>query len=107
MKKLVVLFFSVVIILGVTNEVSAQSQDKESITPITIRQTPTPRRTNVQYAPGKEPSLSQQITTIERKVKQLKTIPKTKQSKHTKDRIVRLEKELKAKRKEKKRQTNQ
>ena len=107
MKKLVVLFFSVLIIFGVTNTVTAQSEDNQSVAPVTTKQNPLPKRTHVQYAPGKAPSLSQQITTTERKVKQLKTIPKEKRSKYTKDRIVRLEKELKAKRKEKARQTNQ
>jgi hypothetical protein len=102
MKKLITLFFSVVIMIGASSmKLSAQSDKKPTVAKEekAIIPTPIPKKTHVQYAPGHEPTLAEQIKTDDTFLKKLKTIPAQKRSKYTQERITRLEKGLVEKRK--------
>ena len=102
MKKLIVLFFSVVVMIGASStSLSAQSDKKPTKTQAEkdIIPTPIPKKTHVQYAPGKEPTLAEKIKTDDTLLKKLKKIPAQKRSKFTQERIARLEKGLVEKRK--------
>ena len=109
MKKLMILFFSVVVMIGISStSLSAQSEKKPTVTKAEkdIIPTPIPKKTHVQYAPGYEPTLAEQIKTDDTLLKKLKGIPTQKRSKFTQERITRLEKGLVEKRKKHKKQAS-
>lgn len=102
MKKLMILFFSVVVMIGASStKLSAQSDKKPTVNKEekAIIPTPIPKKTHVQYAPGQEPTLAEEIKTDDTLLKKLKAIPTQKRSKFTEERITRLEKGLVEKRK--------
>lgn len=99
MKKLVVLFFSLSILMTVATTATAQSQKVRQEDKPAAQSIPQPKKTHVEYAPGKAPTLKEQIQTDEKKLKQLKAIPANKRSTFTKKRIATLEKGLVEKRK--------
>ena len=101
MKQFITLFFSVCMLFSLVNTTTAQTVKDKKADKNTTVQTPAPKKTNVQYAPGAAPTVSQQIKSKESLLKKLKTQPEAKRTQFTKDRIARLEKEIVALRKKK------
>ena len=80
-----------------TSEPAAKQQKQEQ-QPI---QQPAPKKTGVKYAPNaQQPSVQQQIETLETSLTKLRAIPAKEQSTFIKNKITRLEAELKQKKKQ-------
>jgi len=109
MKKLILFLLSFTIIACSATATYAQDRSSQKLTAEEIAQkNPPPKKTNVEYAPNaKQPTLAEEIATTEKMLKQLYATPEAKRPVFIKDKIARLEKELKIKKaKQKQSSTN-
>ena len=99
MKKLILFLLSCTIIALSATTMSAQDSNSQKLTAEQIAEkNPPPKATNVEYAPNaKQPTLAEQIVTTEKMLKQLYATPTAKRPVFIKDKIARLENELKVK----------
>jgi hypothetical protein len=96
MKKLILLLLSLTIITLSASNTYAQEYNNQKPTAEEIaKQNPAPKQTSVKYAPNaKQPTLAEEIATIEKMLVQLKATPASDQPLFIKEKIARLEKEL-------------
>lgn len=90
-------------VLCVSNVSFAQNNSSGDLSQIRAERNPLPKQTHVEYAPNApKPTLAEQIATTEKMLEQLHKTPEEKRPVFIKEKIARLEKELKAKKEEKK-----
>lgn len=99
MKKLILFFLCCMMTALFATNTYAQNKNYQELTAEEIAQrNPAPKRINVKYAPNaKQPTLAEQIITTEKTLKQLYATSEAKRPVFIKNKIVRLEKELKFK----------
>lgn len=99
MKKLTLLLFSFTIIaLSATTTYAQDYSSRKPTAEEIAKKNPPPKKTHVEYAPNaKQPTLEEQIATTERMLKQLYATPQAKRPVFIKNKIARLENELKVK----------